>query len=418
MICGTPQHYKLRRRSSGIHRGHRAPPSEGPPKTATFGVYGTRRGHHGKGEVQEEASVRVTPDWHRAAHPPRHGSLYGFTELPSVRGCGLSFRPSQTGQGVERRWALVTDHRSRRCGRVGTSRSIGVSTDPPQPPYCPARPLGIGIPVELVSRQRVRRSSDRAFQDGGPRHRGASRRLPRSGSRMVHRGWSRPGGGSSAAYSAPHDAHDVFGAPTPTTCSRRSISSGGEFSYMDGVIDPPSSMHRLTIEDLAFGQGETWVIGTPPVASVVMTPKARRPCTSASSPWRRLNEAGASPDCSSIAPMPGPGSWACPGLNSRPESNSKPIMPPSPPLDFVEIKRTAHPRVHPADVDHVPACGRWGHRQAPRSTTRRLCSGSSETGDSFSPTVRPQAVSEPPASELGPERRRCHPGTSRPVHRR
>lgn len=46
-----------------------------------------------------------------------------------------------------------------------------------------------------------------------------------------------------------------------------------EFAYMDGLIDPPSSMHRLTTDDLATGPGETWVAGTPPVACVVMTPK-------------------------------------------------------------------------------------------------------------------------------------------------
>lgn len=45
------------------------------------------------------------------------------------------------------------------------------------------------------------------------------------------------------------------------------------FSYMDGVVDPPSSMHRLTVEDMATGPGEVWVIGQPPVACVVMTPK-------------------------------------------------------------------------------------------------------------------------------------------------
>jgi GNAT superfamily N-acetyltransferase len=45
----------------------------------------------------------------------------------------------------------------------------------------------------------------------------------------------------------------------------------GAFAFMDGVIDPPSSMHRLTLADL---QGpEVWAIGTPPVACVVLTPK-------------------------------------------------------------------------------------------------------------------------------------------------
>ncbi len=46
-----------------------------------------------------------------------------------------------------------------------------------------------------------------------------------------------------------------------------------EFAYMDGLVDPPSSIHRLTVEDLASGPGEVWAIGDPPIASVVMTPK-------------------------------------------------------------------------------------------------------------------------------------------------
>ncbi len=45
-----------------------------------------------------------------------------------------------------------------------------------------------------------------------------------------------------------------------------------EFAYMDGIIDPPSSMHRLTLTDLAAG-GEVWVIGAPVVACVVLTVK-------------------------------------------------------------------------------------------------------------------------------------------------
>lgn len=45
-----------------------------------------------------------------------------------------------------------------------------------------------------------------------------------------------------------------------------------EFAYMDGRIDPPSSMHRLTAEDLARS-GEVWAMGHPPVACMVLTPK-------------------------------------------------------------------------------------------------------------------------------------------------
>jgi phosphinothricin acetyltransferase len=42
------------------------------------------------------------------------------------------------------------------------------------------------------------------------------------------------------------------------------------FAFMDGVIDPPSSMHRLTRESLA-ASGEVWALGTPPVACAVFT---------------------------------------------------------------------------------------------------------------------------------------------------
>lgn len=48
-----------------------------------------------------------------------------------------------------------------------------------------------------------------------------------------------------------------------------------EFAYMDGIIDPPSSMHRLTEGDIAAQAetGEVWAIGTPPVACMVLTVK-------------------------------------------------------------------------------------------------------------------------------------------------
>lgn len=49
-----------------------------------------------------------------------------------------------------------------------------------------------------------------------------------------------------------------------------------EFAYMDGRIDPPSSMKTLTIADIAdqAHAGEVWVIGGPPIACVFLTPKA------------------------------------------------------------------------------------------------------------------------------------------------
>ena len=48
-----------------------------------------------------------------------------------------------------------------------------------------------------------------------------------------------------------------------------------EFAYMDGRIDPPSSMTGLTGEGIArqTTSGEVWVIGTPPVAVMFLTPK-------------------------------------------------------------------------------------------------------------------------------------------------
>lgn len=47
------------------------------------------------------------------------------------------------------------------------------------------------------------------------------------------------------------------------------------FAFMEGRIDPPSSMHRLTPADIAAQarQGEVWVIGQPPVACVFLTVK-------------------------------------------------------------------------------------------------------------------------------------------------
>ncbi len=47
------------------------------------------------------------------------------------------------------------------------------------------------------------------------------------------------------------------------------------FAYMEGVIDPPSSLHRLTPQAIAeqAQTGEVWVIGTPARACVFLTPR-------------------------------------------------------------------------------------------------------------------------------------------------
>ncbi len=49
-----------------------------------------------------------------------------------------------------------------------------------------------------------------------------------------------------------------------------------EFAYMDGRINPPSSMHHLTVADLArqAEMAEVWAIGRPAIACMVLTPKA------------------------------------------------------------------------------------------------------------------------------------------------
>ena len=47
------------------------------------------------------------------------------------------------------------------------------------------------------------------------------------------------------------------------------------FAGMEGRIDPPSSVHRLTVEAIAAqaDKGEIWVVGAPPRASVFLTVK-------------------------------------------------------------------------------------------------------------------------------------------------
>lgn len=49
-----------------------------------------------------------------------------------------------------------------------------------------------------------------------------------------------------------------------------------EFAAMEGRIDPPSSMHALTPDAIArhAETGEVWVIGTPAIACVFLTPQA------------------------------------------------------------------------------------------------------------------------------------------------
>lgn len=65
----------------------------------------------------------------------------------------------------------------------------------------------------------------------------------------------------------PHRATDPHDWPALLALIRRA------FAPMEGVIDPPSSLHRLTPEGIAeqASSGEVWVIGTPPCACVFLT---------------------------------------------------------------------------------------------------------------------------------------------------
>ena len=47
------------------------------------------------------------------------------------------------------------------------------------------------------------------------------------------------------------------------------------FAYMDGRIDPPSSMHKMTVSDISghCSSGEVWTLGDPVIACIFLTPK-------------------------------------------------------------------------------------------------------------------------------------------------
>lgn len=68
----------------------------------------------------------------------------------------------------------------------------------------------------------------------------------------------------------PYQAHDPFDWPGLLALIHAA------FAGMEGRIDPPSSLHRLTPETVAqqARDAEVWVIGTPPVACVFLTPQA------------------------------------------------------------------------------------------------------------------------------------------------
>lgn len=52
----------------------------------------------------------------------------------------------------------------------------------------------------------------------------------------------------------------------------------GAFSYMDGRIDPPSSLQKVTPDQFAktAAEAELWAIGLPPKACVVLRPQPGR----------------------------------------------------------------------------------------------------------------------------------------------
>ena len=67
----------------------------------------------------------------------------------------------------------------------------------------------------------------------------------------------------------PHQCRDPYDWPALLDLIRAA------FAYMEGRIDPPSSMHALTVEKITrqAESAEIWAIGTPPLACVFLTPK-------------------------------------------------------------------------------------------------------------------------------------------------
>ena len=67
----------------------------------------------------------------------------------------------------------------------------------------------------------------------------------------------------------PHQATDPYDWPALLALLQRA------FAAMEGRIDPPSSLHRLTPDIIAAQArtGEVWVIGTPPAACLFLSPK-------------------------------------------------------------------------------------------------------------------------------------------------
>lgn len=51
-----------------------------------------------------------------------------------------------------------------------------------------------------------------------------------------------------------------------------------EFAYMEGRVDPPSSMHRMSLAsiDADAATSEVWALGDPPRACVILTPRPGR----------------------------------------------------------------------------------------------------------------------------------------------
>ncbi len=62
-------------------------------------------------------------------------------------------------------------------------------------------------------------------------------------------------------------------APHDSALPQVLILIQSEFAYMDGLIDPPSSIHSTTLADLQNPGVEVWAMGHPPEACVILTPK-------------------------------------------------------------------------------------------------------------------------------------------------
>lgn len=124
------------------------------------------------------------------------------------------------------------------------------------------------------------------------------------------------------------------------------------FAYMDGVIDPPSSIHRLRLSDLRSPASEVWALGDPVLACMILTPHSDvlylgKLAVAESARGRGLARVmvGAAVDCARILRLPAV------ELQTRVELTGNQAAFTA--MGFVETGRSAHPgHVRPTSITY------------------------------------------------------------------